>query len=91
MNFIQRENKYKLEAEYQGYTNYETWNVVLWISGEEPIYRDVVRKKPFTEESAEEFVKNHYPKGTPDLKSKGGAKAYDKVNWKEVVDAFNEL
>ena len=26
-------------SDYNGYANYETWNVALWIQNEEPIYR----------------------------------------------------
>ena len=26
-------------TDYNGYANYETWNVALWIQNEEPIYR----------------------------------------------------
>lgn len=27
---------------YNGYKNYETWNVALWINNEECLYRDLV-------------------------------------------------
>jgi len=89
-NYIKRSDLQLVVAEYNGYTNYETWNVQLWISNEEGSYKDAKRHKPFNADSAEEYVKSVYPKGTPDFKDMGGARCYDKVNWKEIAEAFNE-
>ena len=33
------------ETMYNGYTNYETWNVALWIGNDEMIYRHAKRNK----------------------------------------------
>lgn len=30
------------ERGYQGWTNYETWCVNLWLSNDEPLYRDMI-------------------------------------------------
>ena len=79
--------------EYNGWTNYETWNVALWIDNEEPMYRAKqahLAKGKFTAASAEKFVKGQMPNGTPDFKGElGGKKAYKKVDWKEIADNFN--
>lgn len=32
----------ELEREYNGWANWETWNVALWIGGEEAIYKAAV-------------------------------------------------
>jgi hypothetical protein len=83
------------EGGYNGWKNYETWNVALWIDNEEPMYRAKQRHLKdvgkFTAASVEKFVKRLMPGGTPDFKGElGGKKAYAKVDWKEVADNFNE-
>jgi len=89
-----RRRRISREAGYNGWKNYETWNVALWIDNEEPMYRAKqahLAKGKFTAASVEKFVKGQMPKGTPDFKGeRGGKKAYGKVDWKEVADNFNE-
>lgn len=53
---------------YNGWKNYETWNVALWIGNEEPLYRDAVRfmrdykgRSPYSD-----FVSRFSQKATPD-------------------------
>lgn len=76
------------KEEYNGWTNYETWNVHLWITNEEGIYRAMVAGKPYTAKTAERFVRRIFPNGTPDMENRSGD--YKKVNWQEIADAFNE-
>jgi len=90
-NYVKKKDIEIVVSDYSGWTNWETWNVSLWISNEEGLYRAAKREQPFTEESAEAFVKEVYPKGTPDFESEGGAKCYEDVDWKEIVEAFNEF
>lgn len=78
--------------EYEGWKNYETWNVNLWVMNEEPLYRAVVaHPSRFTPESAARFVREAFPRGTPDFQDRGRAAAYGKVDWKEIADSFNEV
>ena len=55
---------------YQGSTNYETWNVELWVDNEYPLYLKKIRlfdrtQEPITVEQVKEFV-NGYMAGDPD-------------------------
>jgi hypothetical protein len=76
------------QEKYQGWANYETWNVALWFDNEHKLY-DAVLAHPdkFTAKSAEAFVKKKLPNGTSDFK-KGG---YAKVDWNEIAANFNEM
>jgi hypothetical protein len=73
---------------YQGWANYETWNVALWFDNERRLY-DAVLAHPdrFTAASVKVFVKKKLPNGTSDFKAKG----YAKVDWQEIADSFNEM
>lgn len=73
--------------EYNGWTNYETWNVNLWTMNDEGPYRLVCEGSPWTPETARELVSEIWPDGTPDM---DGPNDYDKVNWTEIAYAWNE-
>jgi len=72
---------------YNGYENYETWNVCLWWNNDENSYHFYRHYAPFTARSVEEFVRENMPEGTPDFDSPAD---YDNVNWHEVAENFNE-
>ena len=78
---------------YNGWKNYETWNFMLWLNNEEGSYnsyRKFARSKDFevTPEEAEQFVKNYFPEGTPDLEY--GSFKWSDVDWDAIADSFNE-
>ena len=77
------------QEKYQGWVNWETWNVALWVANERGLY-DAVREHPekFTAASAKALTKEQMTDGTPDFKS---ARSYSKVDWKEIADDFNEM
>jgi len=88
---------------YQGWANWATWNVVLWVGNDEPIYRAMqlhksrLPAKAFSAHQAEEFVRTRMPRGTPDMREEKKGKGtdarfsvYRDVNWIEVARSFNE-
>lgn len=78
---------------YQGWANWETWNVALWFGNDEGLYyavRDYPRR--FTATSAKDFVIDLLPEGTPDFRDRGKAQdEYRRVRWSEIARAFNEM
>lgn len=64
-------------SDYNGWTNYETWNVPLWIDNEEPSYRARRARKlelpgqKWTARTVEDFARELYPRGTPDFRRLG--------------------
>lgn len=79
---------------YQGWTNWETWNVALWAGNDEPIYREVRSLRPYTAQKAQLVAQRLYPNGTPDMRGGGRPRGFvdymKTVNWQEIADAWNE-
>jgi len=76
---------------YNGWPNYETWNVALWFGNDEGLYRAVRAERPYTAAKAERVALEWMPDGTPDFDDMGGAAAYDRVDWQEIAASWNEL
>jgi hypothetical protein len=77
---------------YQGWKNWETWNVVLWCDNEEGIYRDRMRQKPRTASEVEDFVREWFAEGTSDMQS-NVSDPYDgrgAVDWQEIAEHWAE-
>lgn len=73
---------------YNGWTNWATWNVALWLGNVEADYRARVAAKPRTAAEAESFTRSIYPKGTPDFETKDGAAEYENVDWEEIAASW---
>ena len=61
-------------TEYNGWTNWETWNLALWIDNEEPCYRskvDFLKGQDPDAASVQGFCVDLFPHGTPDMKVLG--------------------
>lgn len=70
---------------HQGWANYETWNVALWITNDYKMYRSAISCKNY-----DEFVKRCHKRGvyvTPD----GVSLADAKINKAELVDIWEHV
>jgi hypothetical protein len=79
------------DREYNGWRNYETWNVVLYILNENWIYTSILEWRTghtVTAEETEVFVKgNFFPTGyTADYISLDS----DRIDWQEIADSIND-
>ena len=78
---------------YNGYTNWETWNVMLHASNEEDIYNDVLLFLKWAswrtgfELKCRHFFYDIFPQGTPDMDS---IEEMRNVNWSEVAEHLAE-
>lgn len=77
---------------YNGWANWATWNMELWICNEEPIYRHKVqtirRAAGLMEIDAtivQQFAAEWFPEGTPDMDS---PKKLRDVDWDEIAEAW---
>ena len=81
------------DQEYNGWTNWETWNVALWIDNEEFTYKEsrkLTQRRShdrYFKSSVECFCNETYPNGTPDMDN---SIEMDNVNYQEIADAWRE-
>jgi hypothetical protein len=78
-----------VNEDYNGWTNWETWNVDLWMTNEEPNYDHLYREAnslTLDGSDAERIVQEVYPDGTPDM----DPGEMDNVNWDELAASWNE-
>lgn len=78
-------------SDYNGWTNWETWQILLWASNAEDLYNEVCR---FTEcypsarsSRCKAFFLDLFPEGTPDM---DGVQEMQNVNWQEIAQHLEE-
>lgn len=81
---------------YNGWTNYETWNVMLWVDGDEAIYNvllEYARQLARTGERADydELFTRYLGFGEEDETPDGVKWFGEEVNREEVEEAINEM
>lgn len=78
---------------YNGWKNWETWNVALWCDNEYAVYQDRVTRNPRTAQEVEDFVREWWPDGTPDMRGEtDDAFVRDAriVDWQEIAEHWAE-
>jgi len=73
--------------DYNGFANWETWNLALYLFNTERVTRMIEQFKPFNCERAITFCLIAFPTGTPDMLDNS---AYQYVDWYEITEALNE-
>ena len=86
-----------MPSDYNGWTNYATWNVVLWIDNEEPSYnKKIAWLKQFrgridarlAEEIAEDCLGG---RATPDLADRADkGHCWQDVDWVQIAACWSE-
>jgi len=66
---------------YNGWTNYETWNVALWLQNDEFLYEIAKRYSDYS------TLKRHLPISTPDGVEYGD----ESVNIAEIAELLTEM
>ena len=77
-------------TEYNGWANWETWNVALWFDNDEALYhaKEGFKKGPWAAAWAKAFAAITMPDGTPDMDDTDGG--YAAVDWDEIAASWNE-
>ena len=78
---------------YNGWTNWETWQELLWADNEQAWHREVCKFVEWAaplaafDEKCKQFFREMFPEGTPDM---DGAHELDNVNWKEIAEHLED-
>lgn len=75
---------------YNGWSNWETWNVSLWVDNKYEDYKTRVEMErwlgPWTPAKVKQFVCDLYPNGTPDMDDPDDIKG---VDFSEIAESWN--
>jgi hypothetical protein len=75
------------EIKYNGWMNWETWNLMLWVNNDESLYHHTAEfakeraRDPKFKGLCREFFWDLFPTGTPDM-NRSSEMGY--VNWEEI-------
>ena len=78
---------------YNGWTNWETWQVLLWADNEQSLHREVCKfvkwaaPKAAFELKCTTFFHSMFPEGTHDM---DGAHEMNAVNWTEIAEHLED-
>jgi len=71
---------------YNGYRNWETWNLSLWFDNDEGLYNMYIEQRPHNAQNAAQIAYDVFPDGTPDMDN---ADDMGKVDFEEVAGVWN--
>jgi len=75
------------DSTYNGWSNYETWNVALWLNNDEPLYRETLRivARLNAADVLESWVREIAPEGF-----ESEPYSLDDVDWGEIVASYDD-
>lgn len=83
------------DSGFNGWANWETWNVSLWILNDESLYKQALSYSGRGAIDARTFVEDMLPCGTPDMadeiQSQGVVNVFNRVDWREIHETLGEL
>ena len=82
-------------SDYNGWTNYETWNVNLWVSNDEGLYNEKMRVLRRSHEVSAKTVREFFAEvmggTTPDLDSlQENGETVDPINFDEIAEHWED-
>ena len=78
---------------YNGWANWETWQILLWASNEEDLHKQTTRFVRWAswrdgfDLKVKTFFYDMFPNGTPDME---GIQDMEAVNWQEIAEHLEE-
>ena len=86
------------DTTYNGWTNWETWNMALWIDNEYEVYTRRVDTQKFLTKQGKEWTSNDakyfclsaFPDGPPDFHNEDWTSDMNAVNYQEIADHWND-
>ena len=88
------------DKNYNGWANYETWNVKLWLDNDEGVYRTInteaqhLKGLPNDVSKLADFIKDYVEENTPDLGSSCYADllnaSLSEVDYYQIAEAYLE-
>jgi len=79
--------------DYNGWKNWETWQILLWATNEQSLYNETTRfveffsNKAGFDQKVRVFFRTMFPNGTPDMDS---ADEMLLVDWEEITRHLQE-
>ena len=73
------------QREYNGWTNWHTWNTNLWLTNEEATYRAAKAAAETHDVPALRYIVLHYTRAVT-----GDCVNLEDVNWTEVIESLTE-